>query len=156
MKIEIEKLDHFARGITKIGEKICFVENALPNEIVEIDNIKEKKKYFEASTKHIIKESKDRIKTLCKYYNICGGCNIEHLNYEVENGNISYSWDICNEKCLECDGDRENNCTKCNEINYFKLYEEKNNINNFKCYELKERNNYFIYEENYIKYLKKC
>ena len=85
MKIEIEKLDHFARGITKIGEKICFVENALPNEIVEIDNIKEKKKYFEASTKHIIKESKDRIKTLCKYYNICGGCNIEHLNYEVEN-----------------------------------------------------------------------
>ena len=37
MKVEIEKLDHYGRGITKINEKICFVENALPEEIVEIE-----------------------------------------------------------------------------------------------------------------------
>ena len=79
-----------------------------------------------------------------------------YINYEVENENINYFWDTCNEKCLECDGGNENNCTKCNEINYFKLYEEKNFINNFSCYESNERTNYFIYEENNIKYLRKC
>ena len=27
MKVTIEKLDHFGRGITHINDKICFVEN---------------------------------------------------------------------------------------------------------------------------------
>ena len=36
MNVKIEKLDHFGRGITEIFGKICFVENALPGEIVNI------------------------------------------------------------------------------------------------------------------------
>ena len=68
------------------------------------------------------------------------------VNYENENGKISYFWDLCNKKCFNCDGVNENNCTKCDEINFYKLYEEKNNINNFKCYTPDEKKNYFIYE----------
>ena len=78
------------------------------------------------------------------------------LNYEIENENYFYFWDKCNEICLECDGNTVNNCTKCDEINYYKLYEEKDRINNFKCYKLDEKTNYFIFEENDMKYLKKC
>ena len=44
MNVKIEKLDHFGRGITNINNKICFVENALPNEIVTIEIFKETKK----------------------------------------------------------------------------------------------------------------
>ena len=39
MKVRIEKLDHFGRGITYIDGKVCFVEHALPNEIVEAADI---------------------------------------------------------------------------------------------------------------------
>ena len=46
LEVEIEKLDHYGRGITRVADKICFVENALPNEIVEIKIEKETKKYF--------------------------------------------------------------------------------------------------------------
>ena len=46
MKVRIEKLDHFGRGITFIDGKICFVERALPNEIVELEIIKETKKFI--------------------------------------------------------------------------------------------------------------
>ena len=42
MKVEIRKLDNFGRGITYVNDKICFVENTLPGEIVEIKIIKEK------------------------------------------------------------------------------------------------------------------
>ena len=38
---KIEKLDDFGRGITYINGKICFVENALIGEEVELDIIKE-------------------------------------------------------------------------------------------------------------------
>ena len=42
MITNIEKLDNFGRGITYINDKICFVDNALPNEKVEIEITKEK------------------------------------------------------------------------------------------------------------------
>ena len=48
MKVRIEKLDNYGRGITYLDGKICFVEKALPNETVEIKIIKETNKYLEA------------------------------------------------------------------------------------------------------------
>ena len=43
MKLIIEGLDHQGRGISKQNEKVYFIENALPNEEVEVEIIKEKK-----------------------------------------------------------------------------------------------------------------
>ena len=79
---KIESLDHYGRGITKIEGKIAFVENALPNEIVEIKINNEKKKYIEGSVLKYIEKTKDRINVECPYYNYCGGCNIMHLSYK--------------------------------------------------------------------------
>ena len=81
MEVTIEKLDNFGRGITYINDKIVFVENALPEEEVKIEIINDKKKYSEAKVLNIIKESKDRIKSICPYSNECGGCCLNHLNY---------------------------------------------------------------------------
>ena len=36
MRVKIEKLDHFGRGICYIDGKICFVEDTLPGEDVKI------------------------------------------------------------------------------------------------------------------------
>lgn len=85
MNVKIEKLDHFGRGITNINNKICFVENALPNEIVNIEIIKETKKYFLAKTIDFIEKSPSRIIEPCSFYNECGGCNLEHLSFSKEN-----------------------------------------------------------------------
>ena len=85
MKIKIEKLDNFGRGISYLNNKICFVKNALENEIVEINILDEKKKYITAETTKIINKSKKRIDTECPYSNICGGCQLNHISYEDEN-----------------------------------------------------------------------
>ena len=79
---KIDSLDHYGRGITRINNKTTFVDNALPNEIVELKINKDKKNYAEASVLKYIKTSKDREKVECPYYNDCGGCNIMHLSYE--------------------------------------------------------------------------
>ena len=81
---KIERLDSYARGITKIDNKICFVDNALPLEECEIEIIKENKKYLEAKNKKIIKESDYRIMPLCPYYYICGGCHTMHMDRKSE------------------------------------------------------------------------
>ena len=46
MKVEITKLDHYGRGVSRLNNKIVFIENALLHEIVEIEIIKEHKKYI--------------------------------------------------------------------------------------------------------------
>ncbi len=84
MKVNILKFDHFGRGIAKVNEKIVFVEKALPSEIIDIDIVNSKNKYSEGKINNIIKESKDRIKPICPYYDKCGGCSFLHTNYELE------------------------------------------------------------------------
>ena len=37
MKVEILRLDNFGRGIAYYNDKICFIENAYPEEIVEFE-----------------------------------------------------------------------------------------------------------------------
>ena len=80
--IKIESLDHYGRGISKIDGKIAFIENALPNEIVEVKIDKNKKKYIEGSVLKYCEKSKERINVDCPYYDSCGGCNIMHLSYD--------------------------------------------------------------------------
>ena len=43
VKVKITSLDHNGRGITKLDNKICFVENALIDELVDIELVNQKK-----------------------------------------------------------------------------------------------------------------
>lgn len=82
--LEIEKLDHQGRGISKINGKVIFIPNAYIGEIVEVEVIKDIKKYMEGKVIKYIKTSSDRIKYNCPYYHECGGCNIAHINYKKQ------------------------------------------------------------------------
>ncbi len=79
--VKISKLDHFGRGIF-YDDKICFVANALPDEEVNVSLVKESKKYKEYKVDSIIKSSPNRVIPKCPYYEICGGCNLEHMSYK--------------------------------------------------------------------------
>lgn len=81
-KVEVTKLDHQGRGIAKINDKIIFIPNALPEETVDVDIILEKKKYYEGIIKEIINASDKRIKSICPYFEECGGCQFLNMNYQ--------------------------------------------------------------------------
>ena len=85
MEVKIEKLDNFGRGITYINDKICFVENALPNETVKIEITKTKDNYQEAKVIDYVETSPTRIEEECPYSKICGGCQLNHICYNEEN-----------------------------------------------------------------------
>lgn len=85
MRVKIEKLDHFGRGICYIDGKICFVEDTLPGEDVKIKITLEKKKYMLGRVKDFYSVSSDRVDDLCPYKDKCGGCDLSHLSYKMEN-----------------------------------------------------------------------
>lgn len=82
--LKINRFDHQGRGIGILNNKIIFIKNALPDEIVEYEIIKNKKNYLEGKIIKIIKQSNKRIKPICPYYNICGGCQLMHIDYEQQ------------------------------------------------------------------------
>lgn len=84
MHVNINKLDNYGRGIAYINNKICFINNSLPNEEVIIDNIIDKKKYSLANCIKIINSSNDRTDNNCKYYDRCGGCQLRHFSNNLE------------------------------------------------------------------------
>lgn len=83
-EVTIIDYDHHGRGMAKINDKIVFIPNTMIGEIVKIKVTKNKKNYMEAQVIEYIKESKNRIKNLCPYYDKCGGCDILHLPYNEQ------------------------------------------------------------------------
>ena len=84
MEVKIEKQDHFGRGIAFIDKKICFIKDTLPGEIVDIEIVKNKKNFLEGKVNKIIVESKNRVKPICPYFGVCGGCDLMHQEYNEQ------------------------------------------------------------------------
>ena len=80
--VKIEKLDHQGRGIARINGIPVFIENALINEVVEIEITNKKKNYMEGKVVDYLETSSNRIKPKCPYFKECGGCDIMNLSYE--------------------------------------------------------------------------
>ncbi len=103
----IESLDYYGRGITHLDGKIVFVKDALPEEIVDIQIILDKKKYSEAKVIKYKKKSSKRVDSLCPYFKKCGGCQLFYYKYKdsldfkynkvrsfLDNNKISYDGKI--------------------------------------------------------------
>lgn len=81
IELEIEKLDHQGRGISKSNGYVFFIPNALPGERVFVRIEKIKKNIVNANVEKFITLSKDRVNSICPYFEKCGGCDLLHLSY---------------------------------------------------------------------------
>lgn len=81
-KIKIEKIVSDGRGIGRYEGKVFFVNDVIPDEIVEVEPTNEKKNFTEAKIISILKRSPFRIDPPCKYYKDCGGCSFQHIDYK--------------------------------------------------------------------------
>lgn len=89
MELKIDRLGINGEGIAIIdnGErenKVCFVDGALPNEIVDVTLTREKTNYCFAELDRIKESSLDRVEPKCPYFGICGGCDIQHMSKDLQ------------------------------------------------------------------------
>lgn len=98
MRIKIERIGINGEGVALLsgGEcdnKVCFIENALPAEEVDVTIVSNKKKFCVAKVNKIISSSPHRLVSPCKYFGVCGGCDIQHmdtsLQMEIKKNNIA-------------------------------------------------------------------
>ncbi len=82
--LEIIDLTIEGAGVAKNDSKVIFVDGALPGELVDVEIINEKKKFATAKISQLIKQSQYRIAPTCQHFEICGGCQLQHLNYQQQ------------------------------------------------------------------------
>lgn len=84
-KIKIEKLIYGGFGFGKTtDDKIAFVKNAYPGEIVNGNLIKERKDYSLYSLNKVIQKNENRITPVCPHFGVCGGCDWLDYKYESQ------------------------------------------------------------------------
>ena len=84
VSFSIDHLDPLGQGVSKLEEKVTFVNNTLPDEKGRAIIKKSSKGVLFASLAYLESTSKDRISTRCEYFNECGGCQYLHTSYEKE------------------------------------------------------------------------
>ncbi len=64
--------------------QVTLVRHVLPNETVIITTEEAKKNHLFGKVQQILQEHPARIIPPCKYYGQCGGCDLQHCNYETQ------------------------------------------------------------------------
>lgn len=82
MIIKIERMDHMGKGIGYLNDKIIFVPKTIVGDEIRINRYNEYKNYLEAFDYEIINPSGKRCYAFCSYYDKCGGCHLQNMNYE--------------------------------------------------------------------------
>jgi 23S rRNA (uracil1939-C5)-methyltransferase len=78
-QLSVVRLSDDGRGIATYNSKTIFIENALPNEVVDVTINYEKSKFYEGSAHTINNKSSHRRLPQCLHFNDCGGCHLQHL-----------------------------------------------------------------------------
>jgi tRNA (uracil-5-)-methyltransferase/23S rRNA (uracil1939-C5)-methyltransferase len=89
--LTIKRLGINGEGVGYFKKQVVFVQGALPGEevVAEVTNVKHK--FAEAKIKKIRIKSPHRITPPCPIYEQCGGCQLQHLQYEQQ---LSHKRDI--------------------------------------------------------------
>lgn len=83
-KLIIEKYAAEGKAIGYYNDKVVFVGNVVPGDIVQAQVSKKRKNYYEAFVTDFLEYSADRIEPFCEHFGICGGCKWQHLPYEKQ------------------------------------------------------------------------
>lgn len=81
LTLKIKRLGINGEGIGYYKRLIIFVTGALPGETVVAKITKATPRFAEATLVKIIKKSPDRVVPPCPVYEVCGGCQLQHLVY---------------------------------------------------------------------------
>lgn len=82
--LEITGLSHDGRGITHIEGKTCFVEGAIPGDLVSLKVDSEERNFLSAHLVNIEQSSPERTEPFCDKYSECGGCQLQHLTIDAQ------------------------------------------------------------------------
>lgn len=84
IELTFEDITHDGDGVGKINGYPLFVPYALPGETAKVKVIKVKKNFGFGKLLHIDQVSENRVEPPCDVYIQCGGCQLQHMSYQMQ------------------------------------------------------------------------
>jgi len=84
LELEIEDLAYGGKGVARKDNFVWFVRGGIPGQKVTARIRRKKKSYGEATIDEVIEPSPHQIEAPCPYFGICGGCQLQHLDYKTQ------------------------------------------------------------------------
>lgn len=82
--VTIEKLVYGGDGLAHIGTQAIFVPFAAPGDQVRVRITEVERNYARAVIEEIIEPSPARRTPPCAHFGVCGGCQLQHLDYAAQ------------------------------------------------------------------------
>jgi 23S rRNA (uracil1939-C5)-methyltransferase len=82
--VTIEKLIYGGEGLAHHDGSTVFVPFVLPNEVVSISPVEQKKKFIRAKLDRVVTPAPERVVPRCPHFGVCGGCDYQHIPYEPQ------------------------------------------------------------------------
>lgn len=82
IKIKIDSVNINGEGTSKLDDNKVCVKYVLPGEEIVAEKIYSKKNFIKAKLKEVVLKNEFRVEPSCPYYQKCGGCDLQHLNYD--------------------------------------------------------------------------
>jgi 23S rRNA (uracil1939-C5)-methyltransferase len=83
-RLEITDMADEGRALGRAGDKVCFVEGAVPGDVVDVEVYRNKHRYMYARVVHVHAASASRTTPKCTHFGLCGGCKWQHLDYQAQ------------------------------------------------------------------------
>ncbi len=83
-KILIRKIAAEGKSIAYIDEKVLFVPNTVPGDIVDVQVTRKRKNFLEGFVTATHQLSELRTEPFCTHFGICGGCKWQNLPYSKQ------------------------------------------------------------------------
>ena len=91
IKLKITDITNLGSGVGIYQNKKIYIPKTVPNDYIISKITSINTNYIKGALKEILEESKDRIPSLCPYYDLCGGCHFRTINLKKEN-DIKYNY----------------------------------------------------------------
>jgi len=79
--LEVTDLGAEGKSIARYEEKVVFITNAVPGDVVDVQLVRKRKSFMEGIPVQFHKYSEDRTDPFCEHFGLCGGCKWQNLPY---------------------------------------------------------------------------
>jgi 23S rRNA (uracil1939-C5)-methyltransferase len=84
IEVKTERLAYGGEAIARYQGLAVFVQGGVPGDSLRVRIIERKKSFARAVVEEILTPSQARREPPCKYFGQCGGCQLQHINYETQ------------------------------------------------------------------------
>lgn len=84
VKVHLEKMVHEGEAIGRVNGQIVFVSGGIPGEDATVELSERRSQYLRGRVVEVENPSPHRVTPSCQYYGMCGGCSLQHMDYQYQ------------------------------------------------------------------------